>query len=337
MPAPKTANFTVGKIPPASLLRSVLPFLGKNDSRIMVKAGVGRDAAVMRHENKVLVFSADPVTGTTTHIGTHSVMVNANDIATSGARPIWYLCTVLLPSGTNESYLRSVMVEIHEASMALGVAVLGGHTEVTPGLARPIIAGFMIGEAQPGRALSAADGRRGDLILLTKTAGIEGTAILASDHSVKLVGLQSSTLERARAFSKQISVVKEALAIAGARGVHAMHDPTEGGVLNGLWELSEASGLGIDAWADKMSIARETEQVCSPLGLDPLKLMSSGSLLVAVQPSEAGRVAARLRRMDVPVSEVGVLTARGSGRNLFRNGRKLRLRAVPRDELYRLG
>ena len=283
MPARKTASFSVGKIPPASLLRSVFPFLGKNDSRILVKAGIGRDAAVMRHENKVLVFSADPVTGTTTHIGTHSVIVNANDIATSGARPIWYLCTVLLPSGTKESYLRSVMVEIHEASLALGVAVIGGHTEVTPGLARPMIAGFMIGEARPGRALSASDGRRGDLVLLTKTAGIEGTAILASDYSVKLRGLRPSTLERARTFSKQISVVKEALAIVGVKGVHAMHDPTEGGVLNGLWELAEASNLGIDAWADKAGVALETDQICSVLGLDPLKLMSSGSLLVAVQ------------------------------------------------------
>jgi hydrogenase expression/formation protein HypE len=149
--------------------------------------------------------------------------------------------------------------------------------------------------------------------------------------------LQPSILEHARAFSQQISVVKEALAIAGAREVHAMHDPTEGGVLNGLWELAEASNLGIDAWADKMSVAPETERICSVLRLDPLKLMSSGSLLVAVQPSGASRIARKLRRMNVHVSEVGVLTGRAAGRYLFRNGRKLRLQAVPRDELYRLG
>ena len=333
----KTASFNVGKIPPAVLLRSVFPFLGKKDSAILVKPGIGRDAAIMRLGTKVLVFSTDPITGTTTHIGTHSVIINANDIATSGARPIWYFCTILLPPGTKESILRSIMVEIDKASKALGVAVLGGHTEVTAGIGRPILAGFMIGEAEHGRVLSSEDGRLGDKILLTKTAGLEGTAILASDHSSRLRHLSHSTIDRARKFSEQISIVNEALAVAGLQGVHSMHDPTEGGVLNGLWELAEASNLGINVWADKVRIAPETLEICSVLHLDPLKLMSSGSLLVAVQPSAAYRVTRKLRRMNVNVSEVGSLAPKSSGRYLFKNGRKILLRAVPRDELYRLG
>ncbi len=327
----------MGKIPPGALLRSVFPFLGKKDPAILVKPGIGRDAAIMRRGSKVLVFSTDPITGTTTHIGTHSVIINANDIATSGARPIWYLCTILLPPGTKESMLHNIMVEIDRASKAIGVAVLGGHTEVTAGLGRSIITGFMIGEAEHGRVLSSKDGRPGDKILLTKTAGLEGTAILASDYSSRLARLPHSSVERARAFSQQISIVKEALAVAGLQGVHSMHDPTEGGVLNGLWELAEASNLGINVWADKVKIAPETLDICSVLHLDPLKLMSSGSLLVAVQPSAAYRVTRKLRKVKVDVSEVGVLAPKSSGRYMFKSGRKIGLTAVPRDELYRLG
>jgi hydrogenase maturation factor len=228
------------------------------------------------------------------------------------------------------------MSEIDETATRMGVAVLGGHTEVTPGLDRPIITGFMIGETGKRGAVSAAGGRVGDLVLLTKTAGIEGTAIIASDYSEKLRSLSALTLERAKAFSRNISVVREALALAVSKETHAMHDPTEGGVLNGLWELAEASDLGIDVWTDKVNVALETKQICSILRLDPLKLMSSGSLLVAVHPSAASRVMQRFRLMRVRASQVGVLTQKRKGRNVLRNGRKSTLRAVPRDELYRL-
>ncbi len=331
------ARLSVGKIPPDLLSRSVFPFLGSKKSGVLVRPGIGRDAAIVRHGGKVLVFSTDPITGTSTHIGTHSVIVNANDIATSGAKPIWYLCTILLPPGSRESYLAQIMREIDEASKKIGVAVLGGHTEITPGLNRPIIAGFMIGETGPSGNFSAENGRPGDRILLTKTAGLEGTAIIASECSRRLGRLPSSTLEHAKSFSQDISVVREALAIARLQGVHAMHDPTEGGVITGLWELAEASNLGIEVWSDKIRIAPETTQICSILRLNPLKLMSSGSLLVAVKPSETGRVKRKLRELKVPVSEVGVLTRRAVERNLLSSGRKTRLRPVSRDELYRLG
>ncbi len=330
------ARLSVGKIPPALLSRSVFPFLGSKKPGVLVKPGIGRDAAMVRHGGKVLVFSTDPITGTSTHIGTHSVIINANDIATSGAKPIWYLCTILLPPGAIESYLGQIMREINQASKKIGVAVLGGHTEITPGLNRPIIAGFMIGETGPSRNFSAQNGRPGDRILFTKTAGLEGTAIIASEYSQKLRRLPSSTLECAKSFSQRISVVKEALAIARLQGVHAMHDPTEGGVITGLWELAEASNLGIEVWSDKIRIAPETIQICSILRLNPLKLMSSGSLLVAVKPSETGQVKRKLRELKVPVSEVGVLTPRAVERNLLSNGRKTKLRPVSRDELYRL-
>ncbi|HEY5620283.1 MAG TPA: AIR synthase family protein [Candidatus Bathyarchaeia archaeon] len=335
-----TANemqrFKVGKVPPSTLLRAVYPYLGRKSRSLLIGPGIGRDAAAIRYGNKVLVFSTDPITGTATHIGRHSVHINANDIATVGARPIWYLCTILLPPDADEISLRQIMVDVDNAAKGLGIAVVGGHTEVTPGLTRPIIAGFMIGETTKQGLLSSEGGREGDKVLLTKTAGLEGTAILATDYGNKLKDLEPKTLDRARKFSEQISVVKEALTAARVRGVHAMHDPTEGGVLNGLWELAKASNLGIEVDADRIPVAPETGRVCRVLGLDPLRLMSSGSLLVAADPAKAETVARALKRIPVRVSEVGRLMSASKGRYVARGPRRLKLEAVPTDELYKL-
>ena len=335
-----TANemqrFKVGKVPPSTLLRAVYPYLGRKSRSLLIGPGIGRDAAAIRYGNKVLVFSTDPITGTATHIGRHSVHINANDIATVGARPIWYLCTILLPPDADEISLRQIMVDVDNAAKGLGIAVVGGHTEVTPGLTRPIIAGFMIGETTKQGLLSSEGGREGDKVLLTKTAGLEGTAILATDYGNKLKDLEPKTLDRARKFSEQISVVKEALTAARVKGVHAMHDPTEGGVLNGLWELAKASNLGIEVDADRIPVASETGRVCRVLGLDPLRLMSSGSLLVAADPAKAETVARALKRIPVRVSEVGRLMSASKGRYVARGPRRLKLEAVPTDELYKL-
>ena len=337
MPTAKgTRRFKVGKVPPSTLLRAVYPYLGRKSRSLLIGPGIGRDAAAIRYVKKVLVFSTDPITGTATHIGRHSVHINANDIATAGARPVWYLCTILLPPDADEISLRQIMADVDDAAKSLGITVVGGHTEVTPGLTRPIIAGFMVGETTRQRLLSSEGGREGDKVLLTKTAGLEGTAILVSDYGNELKDLEPKTLDRARKFSEQISVVKEALTAARIRGVHAMHDPTEGGVLNGLWELAEASNLGIEVDADNIPVAPETGRVCRVLGLDPLRLMSSGSLLVAVDHAKAETVGRALERVPVRVSEVGRLTSTSNGRYVARGPRRLKLEAVPTDELYKL-
>ncbi len=310
--------------------------MGRRSRKILVPPGIGRDAAAIRYKDKVLVFSTDPITGKTSHIGAHSVIINANDIATTGARPLWYLCTLLLPAGIGESSLQQIMREIHATSRSIGVSVIGGHSEVTPGLRRPIVAGFMVGETDQRRLLRPDGGEEGDRILLTKTSGLEGTAILASQYRSRLRGIPKAVLQRAKSFFSQMSIVDEALAISGIRGVHAMHDPTEGGALNGLWEMAESSDLGMEVSADKIPVAPETREICSKLGLDPLKLMSSGALLIAAGPREAPTIARRLLQMNVPVSDVARLKSKSEGRLVFQNGRKTMLKAISRDELYRL-
>ncbi|HEV2119571.1 MAG TPA: AIR synthase family protein [Candidatus Bathyarchaeia archaeon] len=330
-------GFVTGKIPPETLLRAVYTNLGRRDKRVLVGPGIGRDSAAVKQDGTILVFTADPITGTPSHIGQHSVEINANDIATTGARPKWYLCTILLPVGTREDSLREIAREIHETAKRLGITVVGGHTEATPGLDRPIISGFMVGETH-GRVLSSEGGRPGDRILLTKTAGLEGTAILARDRAtlLKKKGVPERLLKLARSYQDQISVVDEALLTAKLSGVHALHDPTEGGVLNGLWELAEASNLGVEVWGERIPVAPATQVICLTLGLDPLKLMSSGTLLLAVERSKRGTVQKALLNTSSRLTEVGKLTSRNKGRVLVKQGKRQALRAVSQDELYKL-
>jgi hydrogenase maturation factor len=333
----RQTGFVTGKIPPETLLRTVYTNLGKKDKRVLVGPGIGRDSAAVKQNGTILVFTADPITGTPSHIGQHSVEINANDIATTGARPKWYLCTILLPVGTREDSLREITREIHETAKRLGITVVGGHTEATPGLDRPIISGFMVGETR-GSVLSAENGRPGDRIFLTKTVGLEGTAILARDRAplLRKKGVPEGLLKLARSYQEQISVVEEALLTAKLKGVHALHDPTEGGVLNGLWEMAEASGLGVEVWAEKIPVAPATNVICLTLGLDPLKLMSSGTLLLAVEPSSRKAVQKALQNTHTRLTEIGGLTTRAKGRVLVRRGKRLALKSVSQDELYTL-
>ena len=327
-------SFAVGKIPPETLNRTVYNHTGKPNRRLLVGPGIGRDVAVVGAD-PILILTTDPVTGTSTRIGEHSVYINANDIATAGARPVWYLCTILLPPGSTEKTLRGVMKGIDRASKKLGITVARGHTEVTRGLDRPIIVGFMIGEKR-GRVLRAEDARVGDMILLTKTAGIEGTAILASDYADRLKQVPAKLLRRARLFSRGISVAKEALVLSKIPGVRVLHDPTEGGVLNACWELGEAAHLGVDVWADKIPVAEETETVCSRLKLNPLKLMSSGCLLAIVTPKAVDRAVRSLGRVRVAATVIGIMTVQANGCNYTLKGKRSELTPVPHDELYKL-
>ena len=324
----------VGKVPPETLIRTVYSHTGKRNPRLLLGPGVGRDVAAVKYD-PILILTTDPVTGTSSRIGEHSVYINANDIATAGAKPVWYLCTILLPPGSNEKTLSEIMKGIDRASRKLGITVARGHTETTRGLDRPMIIGFMIGEKK-GRILRAEDARPGDMVLLTKTAGIEGTAILASDYAHRLKQVPAKALRKAKSLSRKISSVEEALLMSKIPGVRVLHDPTEGGVLNACWELGEASHLGVEVSAENIPVSRETRIICSKLGLDPLKLMSSGCLLAVVAQKSLDRTVSSLRKARVSASVIGIMRPTGDGRWYTLNGKRSRLVPIPRDELYKL-
>src|SRR5207248_1346133 len=230
-----------GKLAPRELRQLVLGSLGVRRPDVLVHAALGEDAAVIDMGDQACVITVDPLTGAVANAGWYAVHVACNDLAAMGAEPVGVLPALLFPAAAEPEDVRRTMQQIDRAARELGIEVLGGHTEVTPGLAGPIIAMTAVGRAPKGRVVTSAGARPGDALVLTKAAGLEGTAILAADLAERLRGrVPRDVLERARGFVARLSVVPEGR-LAAELGATAMHDPTEGGVLGALWELAEAS------------------------------------------------------------------------------------------------
>lgn len=320
-----------GKLPPAALRDRIFPYLGRRED-VLVHATIGQDCAVLDFGSSVCVATCDPITGASEHLGHLAVHIACNDLATTGAEPVGLLITLLLAEATADEDLDRFMREAGPAARAVGVEIVGGHTEVTPGIERSIVVVTAIGRAPRHAYLSASGGRPGDALVLTKGAAIEGTAILASDLAGRLrPAVDEATLARARAFIERISVVPEGR--IGARcGATAMHDVTEGGVLTGVWELAEASGCGVRLDADAVPVAPETHAICAALDADPLALISSGAMLIAVPDPRA--LQRELSRAGITFAVIGALTPHE--RTVVRAGRTSPLHPPDRDELWRL-
>ncbi len=319
-----------GKVPPELLARLVYPHLGRRPD-VLRRAGIGEDCAALDFGEWTAVLTCDPITTARAHLGRLAVHVGCNDLATSGAEPVALLLTLLLREGTTPDALESIMAEAGQAAAGLGVEIVGGHTEVTPGIVRTIAVVTAIGKARTGMVISGSGARAHDAVIITKGAGIEGTAILASDLAGPLApALGEAVLTRARAFGERLSVVPEGM-VAAHNGATAMHDVTEGGVLAGAWELAEASGLGIVLRADDVPVLPETAVICHELDLDPLALISSGAMLICT--ADPRRMLRALADAGIPAADVGVMTERD--RTLLRKGRSQPLVPPPRDEIYR--
>ena len=312
------ANLPSGKIPPKILEKSVFPFLGTTDSDILHGPGIGRDAALVRVGRKVLVATTDPITGAVHNIGAYVVHICANDVATFGIHPRWFLATILLPEEADSKLLEEIMVAMHSTAKELGVSIIGGHTEVTPGLNRPIIIGFMLGLAEQDQYVTSTQAKSENSIILTKGVGIEGTAILATELEQTLrKTLDISLLTRAQHFIHEISVVPEGLKAFSSGAVTAMHDPTEGGIANGLHELANASGLGFIVDRSKLVIREETNQICRVLDINPLNLIASGAMLIAVENSKASAVIQLLKDEGITASIIGHLVKDSTQRKII--------------------
>ncbi|MGD9963084.1 MAG: AIR synthase family protein [Thermoplasmata archaeon] len=326
-----------GKLPP-ELLRRMLRHAGAPDDRVLLGPKVGEDAALVRLGPYTLVLKTDPVTYASDMIGWYAVNVNANDVATRGAQPAWFQAAVLLPVGSDEALVESIFSQISEAAKALGIAVTGGHTEVTPGIDRPIVVGDMHGVLVGGSPVLTSGAEEGDSLVLTKGAGIEGTALIAREKRDELLkALDRELVDRAANYLTDpgLSVVLEAGA-ALEFGVHSMHDPTEGGVAMGVREIAEASGRSIELWADEVFVGRETEMICAHYGLDPLGLLGSGALLAAFKKEDASAYVAALGAMGVKAKVVGRVGGQGSGSMLVRGGESTPLSSSERDEVLKV-
>lgn len=321
-----------GKLSPDDLSRIVFPYLGHRRPDVLLRAGIGEDSAIIDFGDWVCVLSTDPITGATANAGWLAVHVSCNDVASNGAEPVGVLVTLLLAEDSQENDLRGLMAQVNQAASELEIEVLGGHTEVTPGLPHTIISSTAVGKAPKDRYVTSTGARPGDYLVLTKSAGLEGTSILATDFADRLRGQMSDeALARAQGFGREISVVREGVAAPGL-GATAMHDATEGGVLGAIHEMVTSGGLGVEVWADAVPVREETREICRIFGVDPLKLISSGAMLIACP--DGAKMVSGLTRLGVQAGVIGRIA--DNGRWVLSKGSRRELEPSYRDELWRI-
>ena len=330
----------VGKLR-AETLQAVFDKHPIRDPRVVVGPRVGEDAAVIDLGDRYLVATADPITFATDAPGWYALQVNANDIAVRGGRPRWFLATLLLPEGrTTDETVTGVFAELAEACAELDVTLVGGHTEVTHGLDRPIVAGTMLGEVAKDRLVTTGGARVGDAVVMTKGVPLEGAAIIAREQEAELRarGVPAAVIRRARGFLRRpgISVRPEAEIACELATVHAMHDPTEGGIATALHELAAAAGVGLRVDRERITVLPEGRALCEAFGLDPLGTIASGALLMTLAPAEAGVVIHALAREAIDCHFIGQVVPPEQGVTFNEGTRQWPLPAFSRDEIARL-
>ena len=323
-------HLPLGKVPAEVLQKMVIQSLVP-DKDVVVGPEIGVDFAVVDLDGKYLIVASDPITGVQSNIGWYAVNVCANDVATSGSRPRFLETVILLPRGAKSLLVGEISQQISSAASKLQMSIIGGHTELTQGIDRPIVVVTAMGFAD--KFVTSRDVREGDVMMVTKTAAIEGTAILATAFKDKLVTYDSSIMKKVDASRSKISVVEDAVTAFETGFIHAMHDPTEGGILGGAYEMSVSSKVGFEILEEDVPIASETKTICEVLNIDPLKLISSGSLLMAVDPEGVEDVRLALRKSGIDATEVGRF--REQRRILTRkDGYKESVNESPVDELW---
>lgn len=331
--------YPVGKLPQEDLL-ALLRQQELKDPRVILGPGLGHDAAVIDFGDRHLVTKSDPITFATDEIGWYAAQVNANDIACLGATPRWFVATVLLPEKKTDSALvEMIFDQIHTGCAEVGAVLVGGHTEITYGLDRPIVVGAMFGDVRPDRLVRSDGAQPGDALLLTKGIAVEGTALLAREVRDRLASqLDVEMLDRAAGFLHDpgISVVQDAAILTANSDVHAMHDPTEGGVATGLHEMLGAAGVGAVVDERALPIMPETAAMCAQLGLDPLGLIASGALLASVAPADTGRAVAALDAAGITAAVIGRVRETPGVVLKTAEGDERPLRRFARDEIARL-
>lgn len=333
-------SLPAGKLP-TDLLHSLLSKHAPSDPQLLIGPGIGRDSAAIAFGETILVAKSDPITFPTTRTALHLVHVNANDIACQGGTPRWLLVTALLPlDGTTDGTVARLFGDLNEEARKINISVIGGHTEITDAVTRPVLVGTLLGETDSAGLIHPANAQVGHRLLLTKTAGIEGTAVLsaAATEQLRALGWSDVDLMAAHAMIDDpgISVVPEARALAMAGAVSAMHDPTEGGVISAVRELAQAAGCGAYIRESAVAVAPITRRMCADLGIDPFGLLASGSLLAAVPPELTDTAAAALESVGVPFNWIGKLIQAEQGMRLGTTTGDVPLPDYARDEVARV-
>ena len=325
----------IGKVPENVLERSVFKQLHTKRAEVVLGAGIGEDcAAVKLKEDEIFILSTDPITGTAKDIGKLAIQVTVNDLASSGAEPVGVLLTILLPPTAKESHLKQIMSQMEEGCAAANIQIMGGHTEVTAVVNQPVVTVCGVGKVKEGKMVQTSGARPGMDIVVTKWIGIEGTSIIAKEKEEELkTRFSTSFIDKAKEMDVYLSVLPEAQ-IAVKTGVSAMHDITEGGIFGALWEMGEASGIGLDIDVKKIPIRQETVEICEFYGINPYRLISSGSMLMASE--DGNKLVRELEKAGIPAAVIGKATE-GKERMIRKDEEEHSFLERPKvDELYQV-
>jgi len=329
-------NLLPGKVPTEVLQKIVFKHLGTKRDDVVLGPSIGEDAAIVKIGKEVLAIAADPITGAEEWLGWLAVNISANDVATCGVQPRWFTSCILLPRGSKEKLVEKICSQMDKAAHNSNIAIIGGHCEITPSLEQPIVTGCSVGVAEDGKYVVSSGAKIGNKIILTKGTGIEGTAILASDRRRELLEVfDENFVKKAEKFFEKISVVKEAIVAFKTGGVSAMHDPTEGGVAGGLHELADAANVGFQVYEERILISEETRKICAHFKIDPLQLISSGSLLIVAEEEKTEQILSKLSQNDIHASVIGEVTKPNLGRKMVKKkGEKIELVRPSSDHLW---
>lgn len=324
----------LGKVSETVLKRSVLNQIGHRRKEVLVGPAIGEDCSVLAiDEDEVLVLSTDPITGTVQDIGTLAVHITANDIASNGAEIIGIMLTILLPDKTEEAQLRAAMQDIEAACKQLNIEIIGGHTEVTKAVHQPIVTVTGVGKMKRNEMIKTAGAKPGQEIVMTKWAGLEGTAIIAAAKEAELrTKYTQGFLDGAKKLMDYISVVPEA-GIARTCKVTSMHDITEGGVFGALWEIGAASKVGLEVDLKKIPLKQETVEICEFYEVNPYMLISSGCMLIVTD--RANYLVDRLKEGGIAAAVIGRITE-GNDRVIINEEERRFLEPPKSDELYKV-
>lgn len=335
----RSSSLPAGKLPADLLQQMITRYKTPADDSVIVNASYGFDAAAIAVGDETLIIKSDPITFATSDAARYLVAVNANDIACMGGIPRWMTVVGLLPEDeTTPASVERLFADLRDACIAEGIMLIGGHTEITIGLDRPILIGTLIGQPGPTGLLRPGGASEGDALYVTKWIGLEGTALLASELGASLREvLGGAIVSRAAGLLDDpgISVTRDARIALDAGVVTALHDPTEGGLSTAVHEIAEASGLGVRIEADAIPMLPETTAITDHLRIDPLGLLSSGALLIAAKPGSDDALTTAFADTGIPISRIGTLTNSEDGMTIMRQGVVLDLPRYDSDELAR--
>ena len=327
----------VGKLDSDVLDRIVLSGIKFKRPEVRTGAEVGEDCAVIDFGEYDCVVSTDPITASVQDVGKLSIHISCNDIASNGVQPVGITLAVMLPEGSTEEDLMTIMTQAAQAAEVAQVQIAGGHTEVTPAVRQPVIVSTAFGRVLSGKSANAKNMRENDLILLTKNAGLEGTGIIASDREDELGGILSAgEIAQAKSMLNDVSVVKEGV-IAGEIGTAGMHDVTEGGVYGAVWEMCRLASMGAEIYEEKIFVHPVTRKIAKHFGIDPMRLISSGCMLIVANSGQADAIIAECKKEEIEISVIGRVRAKECGvKALTEKGDLLEIEPPEADELYKV-